>query len=396
MGNGRLPGPSQSHMALHTLAAELRAVEEMAGSGPVALSWLIERLEHRGHALIVLLLAVPFVLPFPTLGLSAPVGLALAFAGAALLVGRPLALPAFLHRREVPAGGLRPFVRGALRVAPAAARLLRPRLGVMFAPGMRNLLGLSLACSALILALPLPLPLGNFLPASAILLLAAGLMEGDGLFVLAGHAANAAVCCVLYLSWELAWRAVQAMVRLIRDRHLVRAGLRARPQVLDPQRVRPRRERVEVHVPRLLARVALEEGVARPEPQLPHGAAGGVERDREPVGRRAPVDRGLHGTRHRDRVGDGPGGRDGVVPPWLDGRAEKSPLATTARVAGPPPGAAGGAPPPPQAREAAASRNGSTRILIPPILDLSATDRGHEDELVAVVEDGVEAARSGG
>ena len=70
MCNGRPPGPSQSRMALDTLAAELQAVEEMAGSGPVALSWLIERLEHRGHALVVLLLAVPFVLPFPTLGLS--------------------------------------------------------------------------------------------------------------------------------------------------------------------------------------------------------------------------------------------------------------------------------------------------------------------------------------
>jgi hypothetical protein len=202
-------------VALQTLTAELVAVEEMAASGPVALSRLIERLEHRGPALVVLLLAVPFVLPFPTLGLSAPVGLALAFAGAALALGRGLALPGFLHRREVQAGALRSFAKGAARVAPAAERLMRPRLAVMIGPGMRNLLGLSLACSALILALPLPLPLGNFLPASAILLLAAGLLEGDGLFVLAGHVANLAVCCVLYLSWDLAWRAVQAILQVV-------------------------------------------------------------------------------------------------------------------------------------------------------------------------------------
>jgi hypothetical protein len=202
-------------MTPRTLLAELTAVEELAAAGPVTLSSLIECLEDRGHALALLFLAVPFVLPFPTLGLSAPVGLALVFAGLALTLGHPPALPAFVRRREVQAGALRAFTRGAARMAPTASRLLRPRLGIMLAPGMKNLLGVSLACSAFILALPLPLPLGNFLPAAAILLLAAGLLEGDGLFVLAGHVANAAVCVVLYLSWELAWRGARAVLGLV-------------------------------------------------------------------------------------------------------------------------------------------------------------------------------------
>jgi hypothetical protein len=209
------PGPpSNPGMALRTLTADLAALGERAGTGPVALSSLLEGLPDRGPALAVLFLAVPFVLPFPTLGLSAPVGLALAFAGLTMALGGTLTLPAFLHRREVHGGVLRSVAGRAARLAAAAGRLLRPRLGVMLTGGMRNLLGLSLACSAFVLALPLPLPLGNFLPAAAILLLAAGLLEGDGLFVLAGHVANAAVCLVLYLSWELAWRGARAVLAL--------------------------------------------------------------------------------------------------------------------------------------------------------------------------------------
>jgi hypothetical protein len=198
-----------------TLAAELTAVEAMAAGGPVTLADLVDGLQERGPALPLIVLTVPFVLPFPTLGLSAPIGLALVFAGLLLAAGRPLALPAFLQRRQVQGGAVRALARGASRVAPLAERLLRPRLGILLAPGLRNLIGVSLACSAFVLALPLPLPLGNFLPAAAILLLAAGLLEGDGLFVLAGHLASAGVCAVLYLSSELLWSAGRAALRLI-------------------------------------------------------------------------------------------------------------------------------------------------------------------------------------
>jgi hypothetical protein len=60
--------------------------------------------------------------------------------------------------------------------------------------------GISLACAGLLLFLPIPLPLSNFVPAVAILLLASGLAEKDGLLLLAGHATNALSLTGLYLS----------------------------------------------------------------------------------------------------------------------------------------------------------------------------------------------------
>jgi len=45
----------------------------------------------------------------------------------------------------------------------------------------------AIAIAALLLALPLPIPFTNMIPGWAIFLIALGLMERDGLFILAGH-----------------------------------------------------------------------------------------------------------------------------------------------------------------------------------------------------------------
>lgn len=66
---------------------------------------------------------------------------------------------------------------------------------------MRIALGLSLFTAAVVLGLPIPLPLSNFFPAVAIILLAVGVLEGDGLLVLAGHAATLAVCAIVGASF---------------------------------------------------------------------------------------------------------------------------------------------------------------------------------------------------
>ena len=67
-------------------------------------------------------------------------------------------------------------------------RYVRPRLAFLHtAPGMRQLIGVGIIIAGLALMLPLPIPFSNSIPAWAIVFLAIGMMEKDGLFVLLGH-----------------------------------------------------------------------------------------------------------------------------------------------------------------------------------------------------------------
>jgi hypothetical protein len=55
-----------------------------------------------------------------------------------------------------------------------------------------------------VLALPLPIPLVNLIPAVALILLAVGLLQRDGLAVLLGHIFTVASYLYLYFVWEVA------------------------------------------------------------------------------------------------------------------------------------------------------------------------------------------------
>ena len=65
--------------------------------------------------------------------------------------------------------------------------LLRPRLGFLHDQVLfRRVSGAFIMVSGLLLLLPVPVPFTNTLPALTVILLAAGAMERDGVFFLAG------------------------------------------------------------------------------------------------------------------------------------------------------------------------------------------------------------------
>jgi hypothetical protein len=185
------------------LAEDLKRLVELADGRALPVAHAVSAMEDRGYAFGVLLLAFPFVLPVPSLGMALPIGTFLALAGLVLARGGTPSLPGFLQRREIAYPALRALA-GAAGRARRLGGVLRPRLSSMTAGPARAAVGVSLACAAFILALPIPLPLSNFFPAVAILLLAVGLIEGDGVLVLAGHAATLALCGGLYCAWGVA------------------------------------------------------------------------------------------------------------------------------------------------------------------------------------------------
>jgi hypothetical protein len=147
---------------------------------------LFTALGDRAIGALMFVFAVPNVVPVPP-GVSTVLGAPLLFLAAQLMTGRAPWLPAVVAQRSL---SREDFARLMDRVLPWLMRgekLLRPRLGMWVRPPMEYLVGA--ICLLLAMVLVLPIPLGNALPALAISVLALGVLERDGLWVLAGTAA---------------------------------------------------------------------------------------------------------------------------------------------------------------------------------------------------------------
>lgn len=153
----------------------------------IALGDLVGILGDRAFGALLLILSIPNILPVP--GLSTATGLPMLLIGAQIAAGRdrpwlPRRLAALTLDRDA-------FLRVIAKAKPHVDRLerhLRPRLPAMTAPTAERLLGVAVMILAGILALPIVF--GNQPPAFAIALIALGLIEKDGAFVIAGLVAG--------------------------------------------------------------------------------------------------------------------------------------------------------------------------------------------------------------
>ena len=170
------------------LSEELADLRARLGAKPMTLREVIHSLRGRAYTLLVILLALPFITPIPLPGLSTPFGLAIAFIALRLALGQRPWLPMKLQRKQLPAGFFDRVFAVAGKVIALLETFLRPRLALISAPGaMLELHALFILISALVLLLPLPIPFSNSFPAWTILLLGAGMLERDGLFILLGY-----------------------------------------------------------------------------------------------------------------------------------------------------------------------------------------------------------------
>ena len=170
------------------LSEELADLRARLGAKPMTLREVIHSLRGRAYTLLVILLALPFITPIPLPGLSTPFGLAIAFIALRLALGQRPWLPMKLQRKQLPAGFFDRVFAVAGKVIALLETFLRPRLALISVAGaMLQLHALFILISALVLLLPLPIPFSNSFPAWTILLLGAGMLERDGLFILLGY-----------------------------------------------------------------------------------------------------------------------------------------------------------------------------------------------------------------
>jgi hypothetical protein len=199
------------------LSAELAELHIRSKERALTLREVITILGGLANLLLILVLSLPFITPISLPGLSTPFGLAIALIALRLSLGQSPWLPERLLNKQVPRGFFGRLLSVTEKIIRFLEKFLRPRWPVMTDTALlRQLHAVLIVVAALALLLPLPIPFTNSFPAWAILLVAAGLLERDGVFILAGYLVFVAGVLYFIFLGEAATHVMQALLHWLR------------------------------------------------------------------------------------------------------------------------------------------------------------------------------------
>jgi len=181
------------------ISQRLRSLVRSLPRTGITLSELIQRVGNDGLLILVALLTLVFLIPVSIPGVSTVFGAAILLISVSRLLRRNLWIPSTLEHRVIGTRKLRPLLRKALSWLKKIETVSRPnRMGWLAADGaVGTLNSLALILGAVLLMMPFGLiPFSNTFPAVAILFLAIGLLQKDGVSVLLGHVSN--VVTIIY------------------------------------------------------------------------------------------------------------------------------------------------------------------------------------------------------
>lgn len=163
---------------------------------------------NRSILLAMLLFSLVNSLPLPGIpGISTFTGIPIIFLGFKLMSGtRQLCLPQSCTNRRLRSKKLLACLEKTVPTLKRIEHHLKPRLPVLSAPPITNLLGILLMVLGLLLALPIPF--GNFPLGVTLTILSLGLIERDGVMILIGLACAALCFGLLILLFDQLWEAV--------------------------------------------------------------------------------------------------------------------------------------------------------------------------------------------
>ncbi|WP_439624224.1 exopolysaccharide biosynthesis protein [Shinella sp.] len=155
----------------------------------ITLRDLLSMMGESGLLLLCAFLSLPFLFPVSIPGVSTVFGAGIVLISAAITLNRLPWLPQKVADRRLESGKLRPVLERGVKFLRKIDRFFKPRLiGLTSGAVMNRVNGLVLMGAGLLLMAPLGLiPFSNTLPGVAILLLAAGISQRDGLVVLGGY-----------------------------------------------------------------------------------------------------------------------------------------------------------------------------------------------------------------
>jgi hypothetical protein len=182
-----------------TLEDNLKILKEKSqAASSLSLEEIMDESMGKGRLLLLILLSLPFCQPLQIPGFSTPFGIAIAFIGLRIAFGKRVWLPKSVLKRRISADTIAKIVDKSLVVIRKMHRFIHPRLQFLCRHGAMQIVnGLLLFVLGLFLALPLPIPLSNLSAGWGIFLLSFGLLEDDGVLVIASYCV--ALLTVLFL-----------------------------------------------------------------------------------------------------------------------------------------------------------------------------------------------------
>ena len=174
-------------------ADKLEAAIEALPGGTVTLAQVRDLVGSDGLMLLAAFLTIVFLVPVSVPGISTVFGAGILLIGVSRLFRLELWLPKRIERRLVATERLRSALRRGLVWFRRLERISRPqRISWAASDGaVRIVNDCAIILGAALLMAPFGLiPFSNTLPAIALLLLAIGSLQRDGLFILLGHVSN--------------------------------------------------------------------------------------------------------------------------------------------------------------------------------------------------------------
>jgi hypothetical protein len=188
-----IPGNDPTHDTQHRragVAAVLRRLVDGFDEPTVSVGAIADRLGSRAFGFIILLAALPMIVPNVP-GVSTVFGLLIIFPALQIAIGRRrVRLPRRVRRYAFSSAKIKAIVIRALPTIQKMERILRMRWRPLTRGAPLNAVGALTLLLAVLMALPIPG--ANAPPAVACALMAIGIIERDGVVVALGIAAGLA------------------------------------------------------------------------------------------------------------------------------------------------------------------------------------------------------------
>lgn len=171
-----------------SLEDSLTELKSLSSQEKLNFGTLVKLLKGRGFPLFLILLSLPFCFPLQIPGVSAPFGIALAFMGFRIALGKKMWWPKSWLKKEIPQKSLNRIIDWAEWGHGKIKKFVHSRM-IFLSQNDRwhHLHGVLVIVMASLLSLPIPIPFTNMMCAFPILFLGVGMLEDDGLFIIIAY-----------------------------------------------------------------------------------------------------------------------------------------------------------------------------------------------------------------